>query len=197
LKPCTTIRYAGDLCGCLSPSTALDDSKQFISIAPLATDYRKELKSFYNEWENEASRLKTPSHDKGSTIIRRLINDGQWAPVEPYTDATVLFDRIPTVEDLIVDLHYAEHAGKLILIDSRSSKPDGLSAFSAKNLLECISSVEKKSFGVESVHYAMVEMEPSPGGLDSCVPKRPPKDLLTMSGSEIACRLHRFPASNI
>ena len=76
----------------------------------------------------------------------------------PCADTTILFETIPTVEHLVNDVYHAEQKRKLKLIDSRSLKPDGISQHSAKNLLDCIWSIENKTFDAESVHYSMKEV---------------------------------------
>ncbi len=67
-----------------------------------------------------------------------------------------LHEEPPTIECLVADVHYADEQNELQLIDSHSSKPDGISEHSAKNLLNCIESVANKSFdsASRSVHYA-------------------------------------------
>ena len=153
----------------------------------------KELDDFEADWNNEAGSLYTPHHEKGPYIFKQLRK-------VPYTVMPKfsirdhpLHEEPPTITRLVADVCYADEHNKLQLIDSRSSKPDGNSKHSAKNLLECIESVASKSFDSESrsVHYAMVEVPCSPNGLQACRPKVPPLNLLTKSGSAPICSLLR------
>jgi hypothetical protein len=132
------------------------------------------------EWVNEACSLKTPYWDVGLKLLNHLLDPAvTWTAVEPKTDA--VFETPPTVEHLIKDLYHAEQKRRFKLIDSRSIKPDGISQHSVKNLLDCISSVEAKTFDARGVHYTMKEVAASPKGLGACIPKPIPERLLSVS----------------
>ena len=119
----------------------------------------------------------------GLELLNHLLDATvEWTAIEPYTDISILFETLPTVEHLVEDVQHAEKKRKLKLIDSRSSKPDGISQHSAKNLLKCISAIEDKTFNAQEVHYSMRDMMASPLGLETCVPKPVPQHLLSVSG---------------
>lgn len=126
--------------------------------------------------------MKTPHWKLGLGLLNQLlVPTVEWTAVEPHTDISILFETPPTIEHLIEDLHNAEKKRKLKLIDSRSSKPDGISQHSAKNLLECISAIENKTFNAQEVHYSMTDMAASPLGLEGCIPKPVPQHVLSVS----------------
>lgn len=159
---------------------------------------QSELEDFKMDWGNEAARLNTPHHEKGTFILNKLTQrKAKYTQMEKFRDP--LFENTPSIEHLVADLRHAHEQGTLQLIDSRSGKPDGISEHSAQNLLDCIESVEKKTFdsGSQSIHYGMVEMDWSPGGLNACGPKVPPTNLLTKSGSEPICTLSPYIGPNV
>ena len=126
--------------------------------------------------------MKTPHWKLGLGLLNHLlVPNVEWTVVEPHTDISILFETPPTIEHLIEDLYHAEKKRNLKLIDSRSSKPDGISQHSAKNLLECISAIENKTFDARKVHYSMTDMAASPLGLEACIPKPLPQPLLSVS----------------
>src|SRR5947207_7731050 len=144
---------------------------------------RRPIIEFRDQWRSEACSLKTPHWQVGDKLLNHLLDPGiEFAIVEPYSKTNLLFEKIPTVEDLINDVRHAEKKRKLKLIDSRSSKPDGISEHSAENLLNCISSVENKTFHAGSVHYSTADVAASPTGVGACGAKPLPLNLLTMSG---------------
>src|SRR5438046_1349853 len=147
----------------------------------METPFLEEVKKFKGGWLNEAWSLKTPHWKEALMVLNHLLDQAvNWTPVQPYT-ASAFFEHPPTVDCLVNDLENAWRKRKLTLIDSRSLKPDGISQHSTQNLLDCISSIENKTFDAQSVRYTMGDRAASPTGLEACGPKPITQNLLTAS----------------
>ena len=140
-----------------------------------------ELDHFQQQWLAEACSLNTPHCQTGQMFLAYLQQPlATWSPSEAFIDTFLLFETVPTFDDIIADVHSAERDGSLSLIDTGTANSSGSHVVSAQTILGCIQAVENHTFSTKlHRHFSAFNVPLSKDGTIKCCPKDPPNHVLT------------------
>lgn len=145
------------------------------------TEKIHEVREFYERWKSEAWKLRIPHSDVGCKILEYLINHPErWMKGQLHRGTSALFGRKPTLDDFTADLHAADRAETLKIIDTALGARDEKLKDSARRVIECAQLVKDGKFSTTSHrHCCAFGVPASTDGLLKCSPKLPPRHLLT------------------
>jgi hypothetical protein len=154
-----------------------------INLSKESEEKVEKIRQLHRGWKAEACKLGIPHCEVGSKIMDFLENNpDKWVEVLPHNGTSAIFERKPTIEDFIADVHAAERYKTLKIIDTALGSRDELSKDSAKRVIECCEQVKAGTYSTTSHrHCCAFDIPASMDGLLKCLPKVPPQHLLTSS----------------